>query len=159
MEFKEKITKENYIALKARHKAEAEISKALRLAANKNSGLVRYNIRKSRQFQRVESRIYHLALAFLKGRRLIDIEPIVDLNNKPRPSSNTIYNVLCQYVNLSYRKKGMEDELDRWLTGLPLEVPVEEEAELAVPIKKPEPVHEKHETIFSMFKKVINAIG
>lgn len=116
LQFKEKITKENYFAFKARHVAEAEVSKALRTAANSQKGLVRHALRDKKKAHKYDSRIYHLAMAFLKGRKLSEVEQHCTDDN-PRPSAKQIRSVLCWHVTPKYYRL-IDKDLDLWLQGL-----------------------------------------
>lgn len=74
MELKEKISKEEFLVLRAEAIISFEKSRATRKAALKHNGHVRYRLREWKKEQKPTNRVYHLALAFLRGRKYSEVE-------------------------------------------------------------------------------------
>lgn len=101
-EFKEKVTKEQYLGLKAEEKTYAKASRALRLEAVKSKGLVRSNLRSIKKQHGSKARLYHIAVGFLKGRRYSEMEQNVKPENKL--TAEAIKHIIYLYCSSPYRK-------------------------------------------------------
>lgn len=71
---KEKISKEYYFLLKNKAKAYAAAGKAIRKEAVLNNGQVKYNLRNLKRSIGQDARMYHVALAFLRGKKYNEVE-------------------------------------------------------------------------------------
>lgn len=99
--FKEKISKRNYLGLKNKLKALAIAGTALRQAADKNKGDVRYLLRNHKRTNGGNARLYHVALSFLRGKKYYEVEP-----NVASPLiHNQIRSILWWYVDSKYQKQ------------------------------------------------------
>lgn len=75
MDFKEKISKEQYLFLKAELKINALTGSIIRVTAQKNKGLVRYQLRDKKREQGQITRKYIWAITFLRGLKYYQVEP------------------------------------------------------------------------------------
>jgi hypothetical protein len=80
--FKTKISKEEYLCLKAWAKSYGSAGKALGQEISKNKGIVRYHLRNIKKDNGKLFRKHHVALMFLKGLKYSEIEPNVKAENK-----------------------------------------------------------------------------
>lgn len=102
MDFRQKISKEQYIYLKTLLKTSAEAGSLLRKAAESEKDLVRYNLRNLKRIHGHKTRIYLLALAFLRGRKYSDVEPNCQ---SPVCFVAEIRDILLRHCSFAYKKQ------------------------------------------------------
>lgn len=117
MEFKGKISKTQYFALKSKLKAYAFATTAIRKAANENKADVRYNLRNLKRDMGQDARSYQVAIAFLRGQPYSKVEP-----NVQSPISRThLENLLKCNLNYKYIRDELQNDLDKFFNEEVLE--------------------------------------
>lgn len=105
MEFREKISRDSYLRLKAEIKGRSAMGTALREEACRNRGFVRSYVRQMKTDHAVRTRFLLLALGVLKGRKYRDVEPTSRANPyAPNAKSLAEFMSANVFISSKYRK-------------------------------------------------------
>jgi hypothetical protein len=111
MEFREKISRDNYLRLKAEIKGRSAMGTALREEAGRNRGFVRSCLRQMKTDHAVRTRFLLLSLAVLKGRKHLDVE--ATFRDDPyAPNVESLWKFMSAnvYISSEYRRI-LQDEV------------------------------------------------